>query len=86
MSEDEEFIKTLFFNQMNDFENNTAKEIIKILDEKEYILESEVLGLITTARALIVLAKEDADTKKALLDTAIYVLEEGKKHISEQEQ
>lgn len=79
MDKDEEFVKELFFNQMNNFENNTAKKIIKILDEEEYILESEVLGLVATARALVLLYGENEDSKNALLDTAVYMLQQGKK-------
>ena len=78
MDKEEDFVKELFFNQMNDFEHNTAKKIIKILDEEEYILESEVLGLIATARALTLLYAENKDSKNALLDTAIYMLQQGK--------
>lgn len=80
MDENEElFTKQLFFNQMDDFQNNTSKKIIEVLDKEEYILEAEVLGLVATARALVLTAVEDKDVKDALLDTAIYILEEGKK-------
>ena len=79
MDKEEEYTKELFFNQMNDFEHNTAKKIIDILNEKKYMLESEVLGLVATARALTLLYAENKDSKDALLDTAIYMLQEGKK-------
>lgn len=73
---DKEFTEQLFFNQMNEFQNDTAEKIIDLLNEKKYILDVSVLGLIATARALIITYAEDDKVAEALLDTAKYMLEQ----------
>lgn len=75
MEQDEEFAKQLFFNQMDSFQNNTAEKIIDVLREEEYMLETEVLGLIATARAITVTESDNKEVQDALIDTAIYMLE-----------
>ena len=75
MEQDEEFAKQLFFNQMDSFQNNTAEKIIDVLKEEEYMLETEVLGLIATARAITVTESDNKEVQDALIDTAIYMLE-----------
>lgn len=77
--QDEEFTKQLFFNQMTDFEQNTAEKITDILREEQYMLETEVLGLIATARAIAVVESHNDEALEALIDTAIYMLEQTKK-------
>ncbi len=45
--------KEVFLKEFNDFEKNTSIEILKILDEKKYMLNVEVYGLAAIIRALI---------------------------------
>lgn len=42
-----------FINEMETFENETAREILELMEKKEYMLPVAVLGLISVVRALI---------------------------------
>ena len=45
--------KEAFLKEFNEFERETSVEILKILDEKKYMLNVEVYGLAAIIRALI---------------------------------
>lgn len=66
--------KDFFIEQMQDFEKATSVEIMEVLDKKDYILETEVLGLISMAKALALTFAPSDDVKDALLDTSIQIL------------
>ena len=66
--------KDFFIEQMQDFEKATSAEIMEVLDKKDYILETEVLGLISMAKALTLTFAPSDDVKDALLDTSINIL------------
>ena len=68
----EEVTKELFIEQMQDFQQNTSEKIVEILDENEYLLDVEVLGLVATARALI--KTYAPDDSKDLITSAVYLL------------
>ena len=51
--ESHELTKEEFLEQMEDFANSAAPEILDVLDNHRYLLAVEVLGLISIARALI---------------------------------
>lgn len=76
---EEEYTRQLFVNQMTEFQENTGEKIIKLLDEEQYILEVNVLGLIATARAITLKYGENDEANNALLDTAIFMLKNAKK-------
>lgn len=42
-----------FINEMEKFENKTAREILELMEKEEYMLPVAVLGLISVVRALI---------------------------------
>jgi len=42
-----------FINEMETFENKTAREILELMEKEEYMLPVAVLGLISVVRALI---------------------------------
>lgn len=82
-NKDEDFTKQLFFNQMDSFQD-TSEKIIEILNQEDYILDVNVLGLIATARALALTYAENDEVCDALLDTSIYMLEEARKKKTKQ--
>lgn len=68
----EEVTKELFIEQMQKFQQDTSEKIVQILQEEEFLLDVEVLGLVATARALIqTYAPDDSDD---LLKSAVYLL------------
>lgn len=69
MNENEEILKEDFMQQMEDFETETVKEILVMLEEKGYILPVATLGLISIVRALIT-----NFGNKELLDEAVHYL------------
>lgn len=42
-----------FIDEMETFENKTAREILELMEKEEYMLPVAVLGLISVVRALI---------------------------------
>lgn len=42
-----------FIKEMEKFENDTARKILELMEEEEYMLPVAVLGLISVVRALI---------------------------------
>lgn len=42
-----------FINEMEKFENDTARKILELMEKEEYMLPVAVLGLISVVRALI---------------------------------
>ena len=67
--EKKEFTKEDFIAEMTDFEQNTANEILEILEKHKHILSVEVLGLISIARVLI-----NTYGDEYLMDTAVRYL------------
>ena len=75
MDNEEVVTKNIFYEQMSHFEKHTADKLVQILDNEKYELDTEVLGLIALARALIyTYAPTDADVQ-ALIKTSVYMLE-----------
>ncbi len=69
MNNEEQVLKEDFIKQMEDFETVTVKEILELLEKKEYILPVATLGLISIVRALI-----SNFGNKELLDEAVHYL------------
>lgn len=68
----EEVTKELFIEQMQKFQQDTSEKIVKILQEEEFLLDVEVLGLVATARALI--QTYAPDESEDLITSAVYLL------------
>ena len=83
MSDEKIVTKNLFLEQMKNFENETSAKIIKVLDEENYIIETEVLGLIAMAKALALTYSNTEDELNSLLDTAKYMLDKAEFSIKE---
>ena len=83
MSDEKVVTKNLFLEQMKNFENETSAKIIKVLDEENYIIETEVLGLIAMAKVLALTYSNTEDELNSLLDTAKYMLDKAEFSIKE---
>lgn len=83
MSEEpKELTKEEFLEQMEDFDNSAAPEILEVLDNHKYLLAVEVLGLVSIARALIKKFGDDFLMKSAI-DLLSYESPEKEEQIEE---
>lgn len=53
MTNEEEISKEEFIAQMERFEKETARKILEIMEQEQYMLPVTVLGLVSIIRALI---------------------------------
>ena len=53
MADNEEISKEEFINKMEKFEKETARKILELMENEQYMLPVTVLGLISIVRALI---------------------------------
>ena len=60
MKDENEISKEDFINEMEHFEKETAKKILMIMEEEDYMLPVVVLGLVSIIRALIANFGNDA--------------------------
>lgn len=79
MSEQESITKEDFINQMEDFEKNTAREILKIFEDKDYIIPVSVLGLTSIVKALL----DNFDTDGKLYEEVLHYLQIDKNDVKE---
>lgn len=71
MSEEEkQYTKEDFIEEMTNFEQVTAQEILEVLEKNKHMLSVEVLGLISIARVLI-----NTYGDEYLMDTAVRYLQ-----------
>jgi len=68
--EEKQYTKEDFIEEMTNFEQVTAQEILEVLEKNKHMLSVEVLGLISIARVLI-----NTYGDEYLMDTAVRYLQ-----------